>query len=219
MTTERAADEELPQEANRATLAIMFVGASMLLVYFFESFVQSYELLYLPYGASGPLASLHIFFFGGPLYDSILPWQATVFQLVVPFLLFFWAARRMRLNPFRFTLPTAIPLFLWGCVLALLGPFLTAYAEHLVLPRYYGALPSSALAAELAPLPLAGVVSEATIFLMLGFTAMAFAYFWSDRPLWNFRGWLEAEYPPYSEEDEDPDQPEAGPSELSLSGS
>jgi hypothetical protein len=200
--------EEYPHDARRAILAISLVGLSVLLVYTFESLLQAYEVLYLPFGESGPFAALRGIF-PGPTYDVILPWQSMVLEQVVPFLLFFWVALRIRLSPFRSTLQIAVLLLLWGAVLALLRFPLLAYAEQVVFSRPLGVSFSYLVGAELTPIYVAGLISDATIFMMLGFTAIAFAYFWSDHPLWNFRGWLDAEDTPYSEEGVSHDLPES----------
>jgi hypothetical protein len=180
----------------------------VLLVYALESFLQAYEILHLPFGGSGPFAAL-LGIFPGPTYEAILPWQSMVLEQVVPFLLFFWVALGTRLSPFRSTTQLAVLLFLWGAVLALLRFPLLAYAEQAVFSRPLGVSFSYLVGAELTPTFVADVISDATIFLMLGFTAIAFAYFWSDHPLWNFRGWLESEDTPQNEESVSPDLPES----------
>jgi len=188
----------------------------VLLAYAVESFLQAYELRYLAFGASNQLAALRDLF-PGPSYVAILPWQSIILEQAVPFLLFFWVARKMRLSPFRSALPMALALLFWGMLLAILQFPFAAYADQVVLSQPSG-VSFSMIASELMSLALPGRVGSATDFLLLGFTAVAFAYFWSDRPLWNFRGWLEEEDPATSGEGMIPDQPKTDPSSGSLAG-
>lgn len=158
---------------------LSIVGVVMAAVYVWEYLARAYYTMY-PLGVSNQLATVLASLLGAasPDYYAIAIWQQLLLLTALPFAFYFLIARQQELNPFAQGRKIAIILFIWGLFLRSIQPFFYIYFARLFDPNAFpSATLGSAFAEEFVPVNFLGIVASSSVFLFLGITALAFAFF------------------------------------------
>ena len=209
MTT--AVPDSKPEGAKDSSLdgvrAALIVGCIMVAVYLLSAVLKVYEgaLLNTFYPGTPQFAFLRALF-PSPLATDIAAWQNIVLLQVVPFLLFFYFAVRLRVNSLGGLIPTTVALAAVGALLSVFNLVLGAYQNniaHLLLngsfniPNMTGGESVGGFLGFLVstPIELWVTFESAVVFAMLGITGIAFGSFAGETPYWILRSWLESSRP------------------------
>ena len=193
--------------------AALAVGGIMVAVYLLSSVLQVYEneLLNSVFRYPDEFAFLRGLF-PSPWSTDLIDWQNVVLFQLVPFLLFFYFAVRMRISPLGRIIPMVVAMGVVGGCLLVVQSFIGAYQSNISSLLLNGSFTirnmsptnpmSSFLSEILTPLEIWYIIQRGVLFAALGVTGIAFGSFSGETPYWTLRSWLE------SGEEEEDSQPE-----------
>jgi hypothetical protein len=195
------------EEAHDTAAAAILVGWIMVGVLLLSAVLQVYEesLLntFYPFGGGGGQFAFLRAIFPSPAFYDLLSWQTIVVLEVIPFLLFFYFAARMRVDLLRLSVPAVLTIGVVGVFLSVVQSVISLFQDNLshllltgswALPSTFGTESLETLLASFATLD--GVISLfglALRFVFLGTTGLAFGYFAGETPIQIVRKWLEAD--------------------------
>ncbi|MGD0636838.1 MAG: hypothetical protein ABSA72_02190 [Nitrososphaerales archaeon] len=207
--------EPVPENDEGSNLngvkAALAVGGIMVAVYLLSSFLQVYEneLLNSVYRYPDEFAFLRGLF-QSPWSTDLIDWQDVVLFQLVPFLLFFYFAVRMRISALGRIIPMVIALMVVGACLLVVRDFIGAYQSNISSLLLSGSFTlhnmsqsnplSGFLSSISTPLEIWFMIQQGVIFSVLGVTGVAFGSFSGETPYWTLRNWLES-----GEEEPQPD--------------
>ena len=200
--------EPAPENGEGSNLngvkAALAVGGIMVAVYLLSSVLQIYEneLLNTVYRYPDEFAFLRGLF-PSPWSTDLIDWQNVVLFQLVPFLLFFYFAVRMRISPLGRIIPMVIAMGVVGGCLLVVQNFIHVYQSNISSLLLSGSFtisnmsttnPMSSFLNEIfTPLEIGYIIQQGVLFAALGVTGIAFGSFSGETPFWTLRSWLESE--------------------------
>jgi len=200
--------EPVPENDEGSNLngvkAALAVGGIMVAVYLLSSFLQVYEneLLNSVYRYPDEFAFLRGLF-QSPWSTDLIDWQDVVLFQLVPFLLFFYFAVRMRISPLGRIVPMVIAMGVVGGCLLVVQNFIAVYQGNISSLLLNGSFtirnmfPNNSMGAFLnvifTPVEIGYIIQQGVLFAALGMTGIAFGSFSGETPYWTLRSWLESE--------------------------
>ncbi len=200
-----AVPEPAPENGEGSNLngvkVALVVGGIMIGVYFVSTVLQVYENELLSTFGPSQFAFLRGLF-PSPLSQDLIDWQNVVLFQLVPFLLFFYFAVRMRISPLGRIIPMVIALGVVGGCLLVVQNFIAVYQNNISSLLLSGSFtirnmsqtnPMAAFLSEiLTPLEVLYIIHQAVLFAAMGVTGIAFGSFSGETPYWTLRNWLES---------------------------
>ncbi len=171
--------------------AALVVGCMMVAVYLLSSVLQVYEnsLLNTFYPYSSQFAFLRGLF-PSPWSTDLIDWQSIVLLQVVPFLLFFYLAVRMSINPLGKIWPAIVAAGFVGAGLSILNSVLVFYhpnISHLLLAGSFS-VPNSTQSGSPFVVSLLStpwiLLENGAVFATLALTGISFGNFSGETPYW-----------------------------------
>ncbi|MDG6924941.1 MAG: hypothetical protein JRN09_00145 [Nitrososphaerota archaeon] len=152
--------------------------------------------------------------FPSPAASAFIAWQDILLFELVPFVLFFYLAVRMRIDPTGKILPTLIAAAIVGAALSVLNSVLAFYQpniSHFLLAGSF-AVPNvtqggSPLVVSLFSAPWI-LLGNGALFAALGLTGISFGSFSGETPYWIVRRLLDSSGRGPDEEEDTEDSPE-----------
>jgi hypothetical protein len=200
--------EPAPENGEGSNLngvkAALAVGGIMVAVYLLSSVLQIYEneLLNTVYRYPDEFAFLRGLF-PSPWSTDLIDWQNVVLFQLVPFLLFFYFAVRMRISPLGRIVPMVIAMGVVGGCLLVVQNFIAVYQGNISSLLLNGSFtirnmfPNNSMGAFLnvifTPVEIGYIIQQGVLFAALGMTGIAFGSFSGETPYWTLRSWLESE--------------------------
>jgi hypothetical protein len=179
----RIPDEAPPVDddsTSRALVAVLLLGLIMTVVDVLYAPLKAYEtaLLYRVYLGQYPdqFAFLRIIL-PSPAFDDLLGWENLVILQILPFLLFFYFAVRMRIGVSARIIPAVVAMVVIGAGLSVLS-YSLSYPYQIDSSQY------------LSPIGVLSLVHQGAEFAALGLTGLAFGSFSGDTPHWILKSWL-----------------------------
>lgn len=184
--------------------AAFAVGGIMVAVNLLSSVLQIYEneLLNSVYRYPDEFAFLRGLF-PSPWSTDLIDWQNVVLFQLVPFLLFFYFAVRMRISPLGRIVPMVIAMGVVGGCLLVVQNFIAVYQGNISSLLLNGSFtirnmfPNNSMGAFLnvifTPVEIGYIIQQGVLFAALGMTGIAFGSFSGETPYWTLRSWLESE--------------------------
>ena len=186
--------------ASSGVAASLLVGWAMIGVYLASAVLQVYENEALNsfyfYPSSSQFAFLRSIFPSPAFYD-LIAWQNIVLFEAVPFLLFFYLAVRMRVDPLSKIWSTLVAAAVVGVVLSILNSVLVSYQpniSHLLLDGSFS-VPNlsspgwSSVILSLLSTPWI-LLENGAVFAALAITGISFGSFSGETPYWIVRRML-----------------------------
>jgi len=200
--------EPAPENGEGSNLngvkAAFAVGGIMVAVNLLSSVLQIYEneLLNSVYRYPDEFAFLRGLF-PSPWSTDLIDWQNVVLFQLVPFLLFFYFAVRMRISPLGRIVPMVIAMGVVGGCLLVVQNFIAVYQGNISSLLLNGSFtirnmfPNNSMGAFLnvifTPVEIGYIIQQGVLFAALGMTGIAFGSFSGETPYWTLRSWLESE--------------------------
>jgi len=141
--------------------------------------------------------------FPSPWSTDLIDWQNVVLFQLVPFLLFFYFAVRMRISPLGRIVPMVIAMGVVGGCLLVVQNFIAVYQGNISSLLLNGSFtirnmfPNNSMGAFLnvifTPVEIGYIIQQGVLFAALGMTGIAFGSFSGETPYWTLRSWLESE--------------------------
>jgi hypothetical protein len=179
------------------------VGGIMVAVYLLSSVLQIYENDFLNsvYRYPDEFAFLRGLF-PSPWSTDLIDWQNVVLFQLVPFLLFFYFAVRMRISPLGRIIPMVVAMMVVGGCLLVVQNFIAVYQGNISSLLLNGSFtirnmfPNNPMGAFLnvifTPVEIGYIIQQGVLFAALGVTGIAFGSFSGETPYWTLRSWLES---------------------------
>jgi hypothetical protein len=201
---------ESGEDSPNGVRAVVLIGCVMVGVYLLSSALQVYErdLLNTLFPYSSQFAFLRGLF-PSPWSDDLIDWQNIALFEVVPFLLFFYFAVRMRIDPMGRVLPMVIAMVVVGVGLSFFSLVLGAYQDNIssllldgsfVMPHMSQTNPLVGILSLISSVWELGYIFESgVLFAALGMTGIAFGSFSGETPYWILKSWFASRGPPGEE--------------------
>jgi len=186
--------------SSNGAITPLLVGLIMVCIYLASAVLQVYERSALNsfYPGSSQFAFLRSLF-PSPAASVLIDWQNIFLFEGVPFLLFFYLAVRMRIDPLGRLLPTMIIAAVVGIALSALNSILVFYQPnitHLLLAGSFSVPNStqggSSLIVSLSSAPWI-LLGNGALFAAMALTGISFGSFWGETPYWIARRQLDPE--------------------------
>jgi len=154
-------------------------------------------------GLSPQSQFLQILFSNSASFYVYLPWAVSIFEYLVPFLLFFWLSGRARIDVREDMATVAVVAFAWGVLVYLLGPGLFNLLPFGESAANLNSRFLARIAGLVNPFSALYLITGAAFFATIAVAGVSFGSFWRQTPHWSFRVWLneEEEADPPSEDD------------------
>ncbi len=201
---------ESGEDSLNGVRAVVLIGCVMVGVYLLSSVLQVYErdLLNTLFPYSSQFAFLRGLF-PSPWSDDLVDWQNVALFEVVPFLLFFYFAVRMRIDPMGRVLPMVTAMVVLGIGLSFFNLVLGVYQNNIsslllngsfTIPNMSQTNPLAGILSLISSTWELGYIFESgVVFAALGMTGIAFGSFSGETPYWILKSWFASRGPPEEE--------------------